>query len=71
MTGIANRDIVCAICDMTLGEKIRYLREVEGGLRGLDRPMTQLELVRAVRAETRKSISRPTYRKSKAARAAI
>ncbi len=42
---------------MTLGEKIRYLREVEGGLRGLDRPMTQLELVRAVRAETRKSIS--------------
>jgi transcriptional regulator with XRE-family HTH domain len=57
LTDIANRDIVCAICDMTLGEKIRYLREVEGGLRGLDRPMTQLELVRAVRAETRKSIS--------------
>ena len=42
---------------MTLGEKIRYLREVEGGLRGVGRPMTQLELVRAVRAETRKSIS--------------
>ena len=42
---------------MKLGEKIRYLREVEGGLRGLNRPMTQLELVRAVRQETRKSIS--------------
>jgi transcriptional regulator with XRE-family HTH domain len=34
-----------------LGEKIRYLREVEGSLRGLGRPMTQLELVRAIRAE--------------------
>ena len=36
---------------MKLGEKIRYLREVEGGLRGLGRPMTQLELVRALRQE--------------------
>src|SRR5260221_3231525 len=34
---------------MKLGEKIRYLREVEGSLRGLGRPMTQLELVRAIR----------------------
>jgi transcriptional regulator with XRE-family HTH domain len=34
-----------------LGEKIRYLREVEGSLRGLNRPMTQLEIVRAVRKE--------------------
>jgi transcriptional regulator with XRE-family HTH domain len=34
-----------------LGEKIRYLREVEGSLRGLGRPMTQLELVRAIRQE--------------------
>jgi len=34
-----------------LGEKIRYLREVEGSLRGLGRPMTQLELVRALREE--------------------
>jgi transcriptional regulator with XRE-family HTH domain len=33
---------------MRLGEKIRYLREVEGSLRGLGRPMTQLEIVRAV-----------------------
>ena len=36
---------------MKLGEKIRYLREVEGSLRGLGRPMTQLELVRAIREE--------------------
>jgi transcriptional regulator with XRE-family HTH domain len=36
---------------MKLGEKIRYLREVEGSLRGLGRPMTQQELVRAIRQE--------------------
>ena len=36
---------------MRLGEKIRYLREVEGSLRGLGRPMTQLELVRAMQDE--------------------
>ena len=39
---------------MKLGEKIRYLREVEGSLRGLGRPMTQLELVRAIREESGK-----------------
>ena len=42
---------------MKLAEKIRYLREVEGSLRGLNRPMTQQELVAAVRKEQRKSIS--------------
>ncbi len=42
---------------MMLGEKIRYLREVEGSLRGLGRPMTQLELTRAVRKEQGKAIS--------------
>jgi transcriptional regulator with XRE-family HTH domain len=42
---------------MTVGEKIRYLREVEGSLRGLNRPMTQQELLRALKAETRQSIS--------------
>jgi transcriptional regulator with XRE-family HTH domain len=42
---------------MTVAEKIRYLREVEGSLRGLDRPMTQLELVRAIRREQGKGIS--------------
>lgn len=34
-----------------VGEKIRYLRDVEGSLRGLGRPMTQLELVRAIRGD--------------------
>jgi transcriptional regulator with XRE-family HTH domain len=42
---------------MKLGEKIRYLREVEGALRGLDREMSQQEVVRAVKKELRKSIS--------------
>jgi len=40
-----------------LGEKFRYLREVEGSLRGLGRPMTQLEVVRAIHKELGKSIS--------------
>jgi transcriptional regulator with XRE-family HTH domain len=43
---------------MKLAEKIRYLREVEGSLRGLDRAMTQQELVKAIAEETGgKSIS--------------
>ena len=42
---------------MTLGEKMRYLREVEGSLRGLGRPMTQLEVVRSIRKERGKTIS--------------
>jgi len=42
---------------MTLGEKIRYLREVEGSLRGMARPMTQQELMKAIRKETGKAIS--------------
>ena len=42
---------------MTLGDKIRYLREVEGALRGLDREMTQQEVVRAIKKELKKSIS--------------
>jgi len=42
---------------MKLGEKIRYLREVEGSLRGLDRAMTQQELVRAIRAEMDTAVS--------------
>jgi transcriptional regulator with XRE-family HTH domain len=36
---------------MRLSDKIRYLREVEGNLRGLNRAMTQQELVRAIQAE--------------------
>jgi transcriptional regulator with XRE-family HTH domain len=42
---------------MKLGEKLRYLREVEGNLRGLDRAMTQQELVRAIRSELKTSMS--------------
>jgi transcriptional regulator with XRE-family HTH domain len=42
---------------MTLGEKLRYLREVEGTLRGLDRELSQVELARLVEKEMGKSIS--------------
>lgn len=42
---------------MRLGEKLRYLREVEGTLRGLGREMTQQEVARAVRGELGQSIS--------------
>jgi hypothetical protein len=42
---------------MTLGEKIRYLREVEGSLRGLNRPLTQQELMKGIQAETGETIS--------------
>ena len=42
---------------MSLGEKLRYLREVEGALRGLDREMTQQEVVRAIKKDLRLSIS--------------
>ncbi len=42
---------------MKLGEKIRYLREIEGTLRGLGRAMTQQEIVRAVKKELDESIS--------------
>ena len=42
---------------MHLGEKIRYLREIEGTLRGMGREMTQLEVVHAIKKELGKSIS--------------
>ncbi len=42
---------------MTLGAKLKYLREVEGALRGLEHEMTQQEVVRSVKKETGKSIS--------------
>ena len=42
---------------MKLGEKIRYLRSVEGTVRGLGREMTQQEVVRAMRREVRQTIS--------------
>lgn len=42
---------------MKLGEKLRYLRLVEGNLRGLGRDMTQQEVVRAIARELRQKIS--------------
>lgn len=42
---------------MKLADKIRYLREVEGSLRGLGRAMTQQELLRAIAAETGQKLS--------------
>src|SRR5438552_16639023 len=40
---------------MKLSDKIRYLREVEGNLRGLNRAMTQQELVRAIQESNKES----------------
>ncbi|MBS1854589.1 MAG: helix-turn-helix transcriptional regulator [Acidobacteria bacterium] len=42
---------------MRLGEKLRYLREVEGALRGFDREISQAELARLIQKENGKSIS--------------
>jgi transcriptional regulator with XRE-family HTH domain len=42
---------------MKLSEKIKHLREVEGELRGLNRPMTQTEVVKAMQEELNESIS--------------
>jgi transcriptional regulator with XRE-family HTH domain len=42
---------------MTLGEKLRYLRLVEGNLRGLGRDMTQQEVVCAIQKEHKLKIS--------------
>ena len=44
-------------CDMKLGEKLRYLREVEGTLRGFTRELSQLEVARLISKEQGKSIS--------------
>src|SRR5271169_4320273 len=42
---------------LTLGDKLRSLRSVEGSLRGLGRAMTQLEMVKAMKREVGKSLS--------------
>ncbi len=42
---------------MKLGEKLKYLRQVEGTLRGLDRELSQAELARLVRLERGQTIS--------------
>ncbi|MBV8896390.1 MAG: transcriptional regulator, partial [Acidobacteriaceae bacterium] len=44
---------------MTVAEKIRYLRTVEGQLRGLGREMTQKEVVAAIKRELNRSLSQP------------
>jgi hypothetical protein len=55
LTPIANSNTLISHCNMRLGEKIRYLREVEGALRGLDRAMTQLEIAHAINERTQKA----------------
>ena len=57
MTVITNCNSLITYCDMKLGEKIRYLREVEGALRGLNRDISQQELARLIEKELGKSIS--------------
>jgi transcriptional regulator with XRE-family HTH domain len=42
---------------MELSEKIKHLREIEGELRDLNRPMTQMEVVKAMQEELNESIS--------------
>jgi len=42
---------------MNLAEKIKHLREIEGELRGLNRPMTQVEVVKVMQEELGESIS--------------
>ena len=42
---------------MTLGDKLRSLRSVEGSLRGLGRPMTQQELAVAMKKEVGRGLS--------------
>lgn len=42
---------------MTLGEKIKYLRQVEGTLRGYNRPLSQVEVVRSIGTELGSKIS--------------
>jgi transcriptional regulator with XRE-family HTH domain len=54
---IAHCDKTISGCCMRLGEKLRYLREVEGTLRGLGRELTQQEVVRLLKREAGKAIS--------------
>lgn len=42
---------------MTLGDKLRSLRVIEGSLRGLGRPLTQSEVVTAMKRELGRSLS--------------
>ena len=49
--------MIITICNMRLGEKLRYLREIEGALRGQDRELTQSEVVRLLKKELGETIS--------------
>jgi len=42
---------------MTLGEKLRLLRQLEGHLRGLGRELTQTEVVQGIKSELNGSLS--------------
>jgi hypothetical protein len=42
---------------LNLGDKLRSLRAIEGSLRGLGRPMTQSEVVEAMKAEVGRGLS--------------
>ncbi len=44
---------------MSVADKIRYLRTVEGQLRGLGREMTQKEVIAAIKQELNRSLSQP------------
>jgi transcriptional regulator with XRE-family HTH domain len=44
---------------MGVADKLRYLRFVEGHLRGLNREMTQKEVVNAIKEELKRSLSQP------------
>jgi transcriptional regulator with XRE-family HTH domain len=57
LTVIANCYILITICNMRLGEKIRYLRQMEGVLRGLERDLTQLEVVTELKRKFGRAIS--------------
>jgi len=42
---------------MDLGHKLQHLRQMEGELRGLGRPLTKAEVLRAMKAELGESVS--------------
>jgi hypothetical protein len=42
---------------VTLGEKLQHLRQIDGELRGLGRPLTKAEVLRAMKAELGESVS--------------
>ncbi len=44
---------------MSLADKLKYLRLVEGHLRGLGREMSQKDVVTALKAEMKRSVSQP------------